>query len=38
MMIDAKLNLIQNSISNVLKVVKLDLTTGLKYRVGDKLQ
>ena len=38
MMIDAKLKLITNSITNVLKVVQLDLTTGLKYIVGDKFQ
>ena len=38
MIIDSKLRLIQNSITNVLKIVKLDLTRGLKYPVGDKVQ
>lgn len=36
MLIDSKLRLIQNSIKNVLKIVNLDLTAGLKYSIGDK--
>ncbi len=38
MIIDSKLKLIQNSITNVLKIVQLDLTGGRKYLVGDKVQ
>ena len=38
MIIDSKLKLIQNSISNVLKIVKLDLSAGRKYMVGEKIQ
>mmetsp|Transcript_44060 Transcript_44060/g.42673 ORF Transcript_44060/g.42673 Transcript_44060/m.42673 type:complete len:158 (-) Transcript_44060:739-1212(-) len=38
MLIDSKLRLIQNSISNVLRIVKLDLSSGLKYVIGDKFQ
>ena len=37
MIIDSKLKLIQNSISNVLKIVKLDLSAGRKYMVGEKI-
>jgi hypothetical protein len=36
MLIDSKLRLIQNSIKNVLRIVNLDLTSGLKYQIGDK--
>lgn len=38
MIIDSKLKLIQNSISNVLKIVQLDLASGRKFLVGDKVQ
>lgn len=38
MIIDSKLKLISNSITNVLKIVSLDLTTGLKYVIGEKIQ
>ena len=38
MLIDAKLKLITNSIQSVLYIVNLDLSTGIKYRFGDKFQ
>ncbi len=38
MLIDSKLRLIQNSIQNVLKIVNLDLSSGLKHIIGDKFQ
>lgn len=38
MIIDSKLRLIQNSITNVLKIVQLDLASGRKFLVGDKVQ
>ena len=36
MMLDSKLKLITNSIHNVLKIVNLDLSSGLKFQIGDK--
>jgi hypothetical protein len=37
-MIDSKLRLITHSINNVLKIVNLDLGSGLKFLIGDKFQ
>ena len=38
MIIDSKLRLITNSISNVLKILKYDYSGGRKYLIGDKIQ
>lgn len=37
MIIDSKLRLITNSISNVLKILKYDYSGGRKYLIGDKI-